>query len=187
MRTLREDQSGTMDTLRNDLRSHKRICIQAPTGYGKTVFAAELVDRVRRKDKKLIFTVPAIALVDQTVAMFYEQGIMDVGVIQAHHSMTDWSQPIQICSIQTLMKKEVLPKADIVLADECHRLFTFQSHWYNMDEWLNIPFVGLSATPWTKGLGMLYQHLIVAGTTQGLIDAGLSVGLSAVCVQSIQT
>src|SRR5690606_34152599 len=35
-----------------------------------------------------------------------------------------------------------------------------------------IPFIGLSATPWAKGLGKHYDDLIIASTTQELIDAG---------------
>lgn len=35
-----------------------------------------------------------------------------------------------------------------------------------------LPFVGLSATPWTKGLGKYYDKLIIASTTQELIDLG---------------
>src|SRR4029453_17426978 len=32
--------------------------------------------------------------------------------------------------------------------------------------------IGLSATPWTKGLGAFYEQLIIAATTQDLIDQG---------------
>ena len=42
-----------------------------------------------------------------------------------------------------------------------------------MPEWRNTPFVGLSASPWTKGLGKHYDDLIVAATTSELIDKGL--------------
>ena len=41
-----------------------------------------------------------------------------------------------------------------------------------MPEWQRVPFVGLSATPWTKGLGKHYDDLIVAATTAELIDKG---------------
>jgi DNA repair protein RadD len=35
-----------------------------------------------------------------------------------------------------------------------------------------IPFIGLSATPWSRGLGKFYDDLIVPTTTRELIDAG---------------
>jgi DNA repair protein RadD len=38
--------------------------------------------------------------------------------------------------------------------------------------WANVPFIGLSATPWTRGLGRYYDDLIVAATTADLIRDG---------------
>ena len=43
-------------------------------------------------------------LVDQTVEKFYAEGIRDIGVIQANHDLTNWSRPVQIASVQTLMR-----------------------------------------------------------------------------------
>lgn len=39
-------------------------------------------------------------------------------------------------------------------------------------EWAEVPFVGLSATPWTKGLGKFFDVLIKVATTRELIDEG---------------
>ena len=100
---------------------------------------------------------------------FAREGIYDVGVIQANHEMTNPSMPIQVASVQTLQKRDI-PLADIVLIDEAHRWFKFYGEW--MQLWNNVPFVGLSATPWTKGLGKHFDDLIIAATTQDLIDNG---------------
>ena len=35
-----------------------------------------------------------------------------------------------------------------------------------------MPVIGLSATPWTRGLGKHFDKLIIAATTQELIEAG---------------
>ncbi len=175
MRTLRDDQHEALEALRDAVASgHRRVMMQASTGFGKTVLAAAIVENARKKGKKVLFTVPAISLVDQTVEMFYSQGIMEVGVIQATHHMTDNEQPIQVASIQTLMKR-TLPKADVVLIDEAHRWFTFYETWLSKDkspDWAKIPFIGLSATPWTSGLGVWYDYFHKASTTQGMIEAG---------------
>jgi DNA repair protein RadD len=36
--------------------------------------------------------------------------------------------------------------------------------------WQSRPFIGLSATPWTRGLGQYFDDLIIAATTQDLIS-----------------
>ena len=39
-------------------------------------------------------------------------------------------------------------------------------------EWARVPFIGLSATPWARGLGKYYDDLIVAATTADLVRDG---------------
>jgi DNA repair protein RadD len=41
-----------------------------------------------------------------------------------------------------------------------------------MKDCSNIPFIGLSATPWTRGLGKYYDDLIVAASPADLIRDG---------------
>lgn len=149
----------------------RRICVQSPTGSGKTKLAAAIVDGARSKGNRIAFVVPAIDLIDQTVESFYAEGLTDVGVIQADHQMTDWSKPIQVCSIQTIGRRG-RPQAQIVVVDECHKLFQAQKDWITDPLCEKVVFIGLSATPWTKGLGKFYDTLIVAETTQGLIEKG---------------
>lgn len=172
--TLRDDQDFALESLREAVAEKKyRIVMQAPTGWGKTLLAAAVVENARAKGKRVLFTVPAIALIDQTVEMFFKQGINEVGVIQATHHMTDWSKPIQIASVQTLLNLDKLPAADVVMIDEVHKWFLFYGRWLQKPEWQDVPIIGLSATPWTKGLGSYFSHFIRASTTQNLIDDGL--------------
>ena len=172
MRSLRPDQHEALDSLRQAMCDNMRhIIMQCPTGWGKTVLAADLVNRARAKGKKALFVVPAISLVDQTVEMFATQGISDVGVIQAYHRQTDGCQPVQVASVQTLQRRE-MPPADVILLDEIHKFFDCYGKWLR-STWLTTPVIGLSATPWRKGLGDYFSRLIRASTTQELIDKGL--------------
>ena len=56
--------------------------VQAPTGAGKTILAAAIADGALAKGKRVLFVVPFLSLVDQTVAAFAAQGIASVGVMQ---------------------------------------------------------------------------------------------------------
>lgn len=170
MRELRPIQNFAIDLVRNSLLTgHKRPMLQCPTGFGKTVLASAIVLGALSKGKRVIFCVPAISLIDQTVKSFWADGIRDIGVIQGNHELTDYSKPVQIASIQTLARRR-LPHADLVVVDEAHRWFKFYEDW--MAQWGLIPFIGLSATPWTKGLAKHYDDLIVAATTEDLIEDG---------------
>jgi DNA repair protein RadD len=170
--TLFPHQDEAVLMLRQSLSSgRRRPIIQAPTGAGKTVIAASLVEGALRKGKQVLFIVPRLSLVDQTVERFNEEGIKAIGVVQGYHPDTDATQPVQVCSIQTLRRRK-LPEADLVLIDEAHEVHDFHREWMEKPEWKNIPFVGLTATPWTRGLGRLYDGLIVPTTTQELIENG---------------
>lgn len=171
-RSLRPDQSAAIGRLRQSLAAgHRRPLLQAPTGYGKTMVASAIVESALAKQKRIIFVVPALSLIDQTIGAFQSEGITEIGVIQGLHEMTNWDQPVQVCSVQTLMRRTA-PPADVVLIDEAHRWFDFYGKWMFDEAWTKIPFVGLSATPWTRGLGRYYDDLIIAATTQQMIDQG---------------
>lgn len=171
-RDLYPHQDRALDLLRYSLGSGKRRpMLMLPTGAGKTVVAAAIIEGAQRKGNRAVFCVPAIELVDQTVQRFWEEGITEVGVIQADHPMTNPSRPVQVASIQTLQRRDV-PEAAIVIVDEAHRTFDVVRKWAKRPEWARVPFIGLSATPWTAGLGKIYDDLIIAATTEDLIRAG---------------
>ena len=147
--------------------------MQSPTGSGKTVIAAAIVNMARDKDKRVLFCVPALSLIDQTVERFRQNGIYEIGVMQGQHEMTDYDQPVQVCSVQTLARRTV-PKADLVIVDEAHVMFKLYDDWMNRPEWAKVPFIGLTATPWAKGMGApgRWDHLIIGSTLQELIELG---------------
>jgi superfamily II DNA or RNA helicase len=169
-RTLRTYQAQAIEQLRGALAEGRtRPVMMAPTGAGKTKVSAEIIDRAVAKGKRVAFCVPQLSLIDQTVEAFAHDGVWDVGVQQADHRLTDYSRSVQVCSIQTLERRGY-PKADLVIIDECHRLSKFVARWIH--DWPEIPFIGLSATPWAKGMGRLYNDLIIVATTKQLIKEG---------------
>ena len=126
---LRSHQHRAIDGVRDAIRSgSRRMIVQAPTGAGKTVISASMIEGALAKGKRVLFTVPFLSLVDQTADALREQGITSYGIIQADHPATDPDQPVQIASIQTLARRP-LPPADIVINDEIHRWFAFMEDW----------------------------------------------------------
>ena len=171
-RPLRPHQHKALDLLRASYAAGKcRPMVGATTGFGKTRLAAEIIKGAARRGKRILFVVPALELIDQTARAFYAEGITDIGVIQADHPMTAPERPVQIASIQTLQRRG-LPAADLAIVDEGHRWFRFYEDWFAHPDWVNKLIIGMSATPWTRGLGRHYDELIIPATTAELITDG---------------
>ena len=169
---LRPKQQLALDMMRGSIQSgKKRPQLQLPTGAGKTVIAAHMATGARRKGNRSAFTVPLISLIDQTVERFVENGIplADIGVVQANHALKRPQAPIQICSVQTLAKRE-FPAVDFIMVDESHLQHRVVYDW--MEECPDKIFVGLSATPWAVGMGLHYDELLVPATIKDMIASG---------------
>lgn len=167
-RPLRPHQVRGMEQLKAAMRQgHKRIVVQMPTGAGKTRFAAEIVNGALSKGNRVAFTVPMISLIDQTVESFMMEGIGDVGVMQGSHELTHYGMPVQVCSVQTIAKRG-FPDAQVIIIDECHLRFKVISDWIKQQP--DKTFIGLTATPWARGMSDDWQALVSPVTMQQLID-----------------
>src|ERR1700726_4299967 len=101
-------QETALDLLRNSLRTgHRRPILQLPTGAGKTRIAAEIVLGSLSKKRHAIFVVPRLSLIEQTVAAFEREGIWNIGVLQGRHFRTNPNAPVQIASVQTLVRRDI--------------------------------------------------------------------------------
>lgn len=172
MAELHPHQIKALDGIKEEVRAgSKRVLLEAPCGFGKTVIAAKIVIGAREKGNRLVFCVPALQLINQTWERFAENGIdpSEMGIIQADHPLTRPHAPVQIASAQTLARRE-RPITDMVVVDECHIRHKVYDKW--MEERPDLLFIGLSATPWATGLGKLYSSLIKPVTMSELIEQG---------------
>lgn len=173
------EQAKALEMLKGSLRAGKRRPqLQAPTGSGKTVISAHAMTGAISKGNRAAFTVPLLSLIDQTVERFVENGIpLDMmGVVQADHPLRRPQAPIQICSVQTLTKRE-FPLVEFVFVDESHIQHKTIYEWMDEDE--KKIFVGLSATPWAKGMAEHWDDLLIPATIADLIKAGRLCGYRA--------
>jgi superfamily II DNA or RNA helicase len=115
---LRPYQNESVEGLRANIRDGiKNQVLCSPTGSGKTVIALYLLDECRNKNKRAIFVVERLPLVEQTSAMLDKFGI-DHGVIQGNHWRTRPGEKIQVATAQTLDRRG-WPDADLIIVDEC--------------------------------------------------------------------
>lgn len=146
----------------------RRILIYSPTGSGKTILALYLINEALRKQRRAIFVADRITLIDQTSATAYQHGLVPHGIIQANHPMADPSLPFQIASAQTLGRRR-WPPADLVVIDEAHtQLRAWTEHVKNCRGVV----IGLSASPFSKGLGQHFDQCINAVTMAELVEQG---------------
>lgn len=170
MMNLRPHQQRAIDMLRTSLRNgNKRPILAAPCSFGKTITAAYLLQSAAAKGKRSIFICDRIKLIQQSLEAFSSAG-MNFGVIQGNHELTNYAAPIQIASTQTLARRKRIPEFDLAIVDECHTHYA--SLGKIMDSYNNVPFIGLSATPYSKGLGQHYDDLIVPITPRELLEQG---------------
>lgn len=167
---LRPHQERAIGLIRQSLgKGLKRVVVGMPTGAGKTLTATKIIEGALSKGNAVIFTAPAISLIDQTVSAFEGEGIRGIGVMQANHPRTDKLARVQVASVQTLARRDI-PEAALVIVDECHLRAKVIERL--MAERPDVFFIGLSATPWAKGMGLLWQDLVTPCTIGDLIEAG---------------
>lgn len=179
---FREFQARALDNLRAAFREGcNRVMLYGPTGSGKTVMGEGVVAGAVNRGNHAAFVCNRVELVRQASRRFLEDGIWH-GIIQGANTR-DVDEQVLVGSIQTIARRGFPEKQGIILIDEAHacagsvayRNFIFQHQ--------HVPIIGLSATPFSRGLGKhydelngpLFERLIVSATIRELIDAGFLV------------
>lgn len=152
---------------------HKNQLIMAPTGAGKSYLGLRVAHEALVKGKRAIFVCDRTTLINQTSATADGYGLKEHGIIQADHWRKDPSLPFQIASAQTLARRQ-WPDVDVVIVDEAH---TQLKVWVEYAQQCKAAVIGLSATPFSTGLGKTFTNLINATTMNELTQSGVLVPL----------
>ncbi len=183
MLQLRQYQEEALALLREGFAKGKRAQIlYAPTGAGKTEMAIELMRATKAKGNKAAMLLDRVVLCDQTSRRL-ERYKIDHGVMQAGHWRYRPYENIQVCSAQTLERRGSFPGLNLLIVDECHqtREQTVEFIKNNPD----VRVIGLTASPFTKGLGKIYDHVVSPVTTKELVDQKMLVPLRVFIAKEI--
>jgi DNA repair protein RadD len=175
MTDLRDYQQRAVLQLEDALAAGKNPIWVAPTGSGKSLVIATLVERaVERGQKCLILTHRKELLAQLSHKMPVDHGLIISGL------NTDLDQAVQIASVQTLHARAIrsdrltLPSAHLIIADEAHRVLgqTWRSI---IAQYPNARVAGFTATPCRgdgRGLGGVFDELIIGPQVAELVAQG---------------
>lgn len=182
--TLRDYQMESVRRARAGAASgHRAQVLMAPAGAGKTEIAAYMLQEAARKFSKALFIVDRVVLVDQTSERLDRYGIPH-GVIQAGHWRWRPYERIQVCSAQTLERRGIPEDVQVVFVDEAHCMRKKVTEYLQSTKAL---VIGLTATPFTKGMGKVYSGMVNVTTTNELISQGYLSPLKMYVAKAIRT
>ena len=169
--TLRDYQTtGVADIRRHFARGVRRVLYQAPTGSGKTVLFAFIVESAVARGNRVVILAHRQEIVDQISAALTSLGVPH-GIIAAGYDETP--APVQVASVATLVRRlDRLCGIDLIVVDEAHHAVA--------GTWRKIlaaapqaKVFGVTATPERldgKGLSDVFETLVLGPTISELVD-----------------
>ena len=180
--TLRQYQLDAVENLRESVRAGNRcLILQAGTGSGKTIIAAQIIKNAVAKKKYVLFLAHRRELIDQCADKLERFGVPH-GIIMAGRQ-GHVSQNVQVASIQTLWHRAVkktrmhLPPTDLIVLDACQRSLS-KTYRHLIDAYPEATVWGLTATPCRgdgRGLGEIYDDMVCCPPVVELTAAGFLV------------
>ena len=172
----REYQVRDIERIESSLARSGKTLYVLPTGGGKTVIAAGLIDQAVARGERVLVLTHRREILNQTSRAL---AALDHGVIQAGLAL-DLGPPVQVASVQTLHARAMrrnkipLPPANLIIVDEAHHV---RARTWNgiLDQYLHARIIGLTATPCRgdgRGLGDTFDELIEGPQVAELIEQG---------------
>ena len=180
---LRDYQIEICESVREAFKKHRSVMMQMPTGTGKTVVLASLVQQYldkslefRDQHCQVLIVAHRIELTEQMGEHLKRYGI-EYGVI-AGGRKTKEAEPVIVASIQTLSSKlsslSSILSPSLIIIDEAHHAVakTYRQLW---DVWPEARFLGLTATPYRlsgEGFTDLFDVLVDSWSMKRFIAEG---------------
>lgn len=177
--SLRPYQLASKDAIRAHYAAGERkVLLHLPTGAGKTTIFGDILKDIYNNGGRAGMMVHGRKLVDQACARLVREYVPH-GVIMAKHWNYRPHERIQLCSIDTLMRKpkEEWPEFDLLVIDEVHLATSpgwveLVNHYYSRGCYI----LGVTATPYvTVSLRHVANVVVHPITMTELIAAGFLV------------
>jgi DNA repair protein RadD len=173
---LRPYQHQAVEQIRQAYRQgHRSVLFVLPTGGGKTVVFSHIAEQAAGRGNRICVLVHRQELLRQASASLSALGVRH-GLIAANRSM-DLSAPVQVASVQTLVRR-----LRHIPADLFQLLVIDEAHHSNAGTWAKVlqhcataKVLGVTATPCRsdgRGLGDWYQAMVLGPTPAELTEQG---------------
>ena len=167
---LRAYQKEALSAVMASIKTNKNVLVQAATGAGKTILFSALIKQFlkSKKDARVYVLAHREQLIWQArskLTQVWPECEKEIGLACASTGRkVDVYKPIVIGSPQTLSRgPETLPRADMMIIDECHRLAPANkdSQYRRLIDAMRskspeMRLVGVTATPYRLGQGLIY-------------------------------
>ncbi|MBS0348951.1 MAG: DEAD/DEAH box helicase [Proteobacteria bacterium] len=178
---LRGYQERGLEKIRAILARHRRVMLYSPTGSGKTEMGFAMILGAVAKGRRVVFLANRKELVRQASRRLTRAGIAH-GILQAENTRS-LDAKVLVCSIDTVHRRGLPDDVGLIIIDEAHAVAGSKKYRELLFKYNRVPVVGLSATPFSPGLGKhydelrgpLFQELVEAVTIRELIDQGFLV------------
>ena len=133
------------DVIQQVIKNNSSSLIQIPTGGGKTIIAKHLIEHFITENKRVLFIVPKIILMEQTIKVLSS---LDPQLIHGNKAF-DKTHQIFISTIQTISRRKEIT-FDVIFIDEIHYGFDGKMIDALIKQNPKARIIGLSATPYDK-------------------------------------
>ncbi len=174
-------QQDAVDQIEREISEGKRrLLYVAPTGAGKTVVGAEIINRAVERHHRVLVITHRREIITQTYDKLLANGV-NPGIVLA--GFEDELRPyanVQVAGIQTLHARAIrsnrmpMPAATYLVIDEAHHARA-SSYQKVLDAYPDAVVIGLTATPVRgdgRGLGNIFETMIEAPQIAELIKLG---------------